>query len=238
MNQEKSVEYADTGHEAILESIRQKFELDFINTFKTRHTACGLASMKHNEKVFIKVKGYVKNKRNQGRFRRAVNSNRMAAKIKSDIIPRLIEFRAFERANVYWLTSLSAYGGEPISQGLFFSGDESIINHSIIERLRDSVEIIQKAPTVSLCYTPLEVANQISKVFGRSVTAAASEWTSHGIIFNGLVSKSTGCRVGSLWCWAAERSRLRRWQRLWPTWGQLYAGLCHGLRQAALTQRP
>ena len=99
MSPEKSVVFVETGHQEILESIRNKHQLDLIDSFKIRHTFCGLASTRMNDRVFIKIKGLPKTQKNKVEFRRAIKSNRMARKIQSKLMPRLLEFKGFERDN-------------------------------------------------------------------------------------------------------------------------------------------
>ena len=65
-----------------------------------------------------------------------------------------------------------------MSHGLFFSGDDAIVNHQVIVRLRHSIEVIQESPSVSLFHSPETVSKWIAGAFGRRAFPAASEWTS------------------------------------------------------------
>lgn len=178
MKTQKGVRFAATGHQEILESIQEKRQLVLIRAFNSDNTVCALATTRTNNKVFIKVKGYLKARDNEERLKRAITSNRMAAKIQSDIIPRTLEFKAFERNDVLWLTMLSSYGGESMSRGLFFDGDDALVDQQIIARLRHAVDAIQKTPAVSVFHPPENISKWIVGAFGRQVVSAASEWTS------------------------------------------------------------
>lgn len=178
MAKDASVEYATIGHQDILASLKKRFRLNLVRTFSSDNTVCSLATTPTEEQVFIKVKGYKKNKANEGKFRRAVMSNRMAGKVKNNIMPRVLEFKTFERDDVLWLASLSDYGGEPMSRGLFFDGDAANVADHTLEQIRHALEVIPKTPSISFFYDPKSISEFIRKAFGEDVAFAASEWTS------------------------------------------------------------
>lgn len=178
MARAKSVKFADQGHGEILRSIQQKHRLVLKHTFTSNHTICGVATNGANEKVFVKVKGYEKNKRNELRHRRVVNNYRITGTRQNPTTPELIEFRSFERDGILWMTTLSAYGGESICRAPFFDGDDAVIDRDAIKAIRRSIGVIQKIPAASLFYKPLQISDWISREFGSGVESMACEWTS------------------------------------------------------------
>jgi len=178
MATDQPVKFADQGHLEILESIRRKHRLILNHTFTSNYTVCCVATNGANEKVFIKVKGYEKNKQNERRHKRVVNNYRITGTSKNPTIPKLIEFRSFERDGILWMTTLSAYGGESICSGPFFSGDDAVIDKGAITRIRRAISVIQKIPAATLFYEPPQISKWIIREFGPSVTSTASVWTS------------------------------------------------------------
>ena len=73
---------------------------------------------------------------------------------------------------------MSAYGGEPISQEVFFSKDnDTIIDDQIIGFLRHSMEVIEQSASREF-YNPQKVSMIIKSTFGHRVISVAPEWTS------------------------------------------------------------
>jgi hypothetical protein len=178
MKKQTQVGYIDHGHQDILESIQEKYGLSIVDTFRSRHSVCASATTQEDRKVFVKIKGLKKSKPNARRLQRALSANRMASKISEGFVPSIIDFRAFERNGTLWMTTLSAYGGEPISNGFFFVGDDASIGDEILKRLRRCLEVIQETPAASVFYHPREIIRWIKGEFGVAATAAASVWTS------------------------------------------------------------
>ena len=178
MAKDKPVKYADQGHEEILRSILKKHRLVLEQTFVSNHTLCSVATNGANKKVFIKVKGLEKNKSNERRHRRVANNYRTACTSKNPATPKLIEFHAFERDQILWMTSLSAYGGNSICKGPFFEGDDATIDKGAIGRIRRSISVIQNIPAATAFYGPSQVSEWISIEFGTGVMSTASVWTS------------------------------------------------------------
>lgn len=179
MTRETSVPYVETGHEDIVTSMLRRHQLQKVHSFTSRHTDCTVARSRSDETLFIKVKGYVKNSTNEAKFRRAVMSNRMAGRgIPGDIAPELLELQAFEREGVYWLATLTPYGGEPMSQGLFLDGPGDGVGDEVISRIRHTLEVIRQTPSMSVFYAPQKISRWISDEFGADRATAASEWTS------------------------------------------------------------
>jgi len=178
MASDTQVEFADQGHEEILRSIQQKHSLVLDHTFTSNSTVCGIATNSVNKKVFIKVKGYEKNKENKRRQKRVLRNCKITSTSKNPIIPKLIEFHAFERDGILWMTTLSAYGGESISRGPFFDGDDEIVDQSAIEAIRRSIRVIQRIPAADMFYEPLQISNWVAREFGPGIISMASEWTS------------------------------------------------------------
>lgn len=178
MAKERSVAYATTGHREILASVERRHRLALGRTFTSSHTVCAQATTPAGEAVFVKIKGYTSNPSNRGRFRRAAVSNRLAAEAVGDIMPRVLEFRAFERDDVLWLVMLSRYGGEPLSRGLFFDGDGADIGDATLAGIRRALDAIPIAPSASLFYDPQRIAASIRETFGGRAPGAAAHWTS------------------------------------------------------------
>ncbi|MEZ5585848.1 MAG: phosphotransferase [Sedimenticolaceae bacterium] len=179
MATETSVPYVSTGHEQIVASMLHKHQLQKEHSFTSRHTDCTIARSQSDDRLFIKVKGYVKNPANEAKFRRAVVSNRMAGVgISGDVAPTLLDLQAFERDGAYWLVMLTPYGGEPMSRGLFLEGPGERIDDQMIERIRYAIEVIGQAPSMSVFYAPEKISRWIHDEFGANPAAAASEWTS------------------------------------------------------------
>lgn len=179
MARDNSINYATTGHEALLAPLLKKHRLAVLRSFTSGNTSCTVATTPSGDQMFIKIKGYEKNSSNEARFRRAVRSNRMvAAKIPGDIAPKPLEFHAFERNGILWLVALSSYGGEPLSQGMFFEGDHAKVEDRTIALFRRALETIPTAPSASLVYAPEIVSRWINQEFGPNVPSAAAEWNS------------------------------------------------------------
>ena len=178
MGKQRNVKFAVTGHEEILTALLQKHHLELVKTFWTGKTACTLATNPASEQVFIKIKGYEKNEPNLMKFRRALTSIRMAAKMKDNIMPRLLELRGFERNGAFWLVSLSAYGGQPLSRRVFFDGDGVDVTDDSLQHIRHALEVIPTTPSFSIFYAPESISAFIKKEFSYDVDFAASEWTS------------------------------------------------------------
>lgn len=171
--------YTGQDHDGILESIRAVHRLAVLETYKVRDTLCCVAESQAHTKIFVKVKSFRKNRLNESRFRRALRSNRSARRVRDGVMPRLIEFRAFERDSHFWITNLSAYGGEPVSERMFFEGDDAVVDDRMIDRLRDVVDAIQSTPADSLFQPPDTISQWLSETFGPGTySAAAAEWTS------------------------------------------------------------
>jgi hypothetical protein len=172
------------GHLAILESIQRKYQLDLVDTFKVRSqlgskvTFGAIATMPTNEKVFITIKGYDKNEWDETSFKKYMASNRLAHKIKANFMPKIIEFTMFERDNIFWNILISAYGGEPISQGRFLKDDDVIIDDQMIGLLRHSVEVIEQSAADVGYYNSQRISMIIKSAFGHRVISVAPEWTS------------------------------------------------------------
>lgn len=178
MARDKHVKFADRGHQEILRSIQQKHRLVLDRTFTSNYTVCGVATNGADEKVFIKVKGYEKNKVNERRHRRVVNNYRITGTSKNSATPKLLEFHSFERDGILWMTTLSAYGGPSICRGPFFSGDDAVIDQRAIKAIRRSISVIQKIPAASIFYEPLQISKWIAHEFGSGIVSMASEWRS------------------------------------------------------------
>ena len=169
--------FIDKGHQAILESFREKYQLEFIRIFNSATAIYAVGVIRPNKKVFLKIKGVEKNVSNEARFQRSVLSNKLAQEVKAQFIPEVIEFNSFERDNILWIASLTGYGGEPISSGRFFRGDDAAIDDNMIAFLRHVIESIEHVSSRNF-YTSQKIKEIIRKTFGRRVISEANEWTS------------------------------------------------------------
>jgi hypothetical protein len=180
MSKARKLKFVTTGHEEILTSLQQKYRLKPLQTFRTwdRKTACTLATNPANEQVFVTIKGYEKNSANSGKFARVLTRNRMAAKIKDNIVPRLLELKGFERNGAFWLVTIRAWAGQPLSRRNFFDGDGADVSEDTLKHIRHVLEVIPKTPSVGIFNMPHTISAVIRREFGDDVAFAASEWTS------------------------------------------------------------
>lgn len=178
MSQLAAVEYTNSGRGLILDAAVRKHALVPVRRLDSGHSACLIADTPSRERVFVKVKGYEKNPMNRARWRRAARSLRILEKSRAHFVPRLIDAAAFERGDSYWLVTLSAYAGKPVSEGMFFADDDSTIDSDFIDRLCRSIASIRQIPSASVFYAPASVAGCVMQVFGAGAPAWASHWTS------------------------------------------------------------
>jgi len=177
MSQNFSSEFIDEERQKELEKFQEKYQLNLLDTFKTRLARCAIATTPTNEKFFISIHGVEKNERNEARYQRSVRSIRLAQNIKADFMPKFIEFNSFERDNILWMTSVSTYGGVPIAQGKFFEGNSAIINDQMVVRLHHAFQVIEQSASGEFLNNQL-VSSYIKAIFGHRVISVAPEWTS------------------------------------------------------------
>jgi hypothetical protein len=137
--------------------------------------------MPTKEKTFITIKGYKKNPDSEIAYQRNILAHKMAQRIKESFMPKVIEFKTFERDDILWITSMSAYGGEPICPEAFFTSNDTIIDHQMINFLRHSIKVIEQSDSGnyhSPIFTPKYVQMIIRSIFGHRVISAAPEWSS------------------------------------------------------------
>ena len=179
MSQIISSVFSCEGHQQILESFITKYQLELINIFENSFNTCALASTAEKEKMFIKIRGYKNNKEGIDAYQNVLASNEMAQNIKGNFMPKYIEFKAFERDDTLWITSMSFYGGEPISKDEFFIGNDSIIKNHTIKLLSSALEAItQNDSAPNALYNPHKVSMIIKSIFGHRVISTAPEWAS------------------------------------------------------------
>ena len=190
MSQKTSSILTNEGHQATLESIQRKYQLDLKGNVKVKSKLFAIAITPSNEKVFITIKSYEKNEHNEAKFQRAIVSNRWAQKIKGNFMPKVIEFNTFERDNILWMTSMSVFAGKLISQANFFEGNDDIVNDQMIGLLHHSFEVIEQSASGDFLNPPI-VSKIIRSTFGHRVISVAPEWTSaHGDLHWGNILDS------------------------------------------------
>ena len=180
----------DTVRSSILESLQEKYQLEYKGNVKNVCKLFAIAETPAGEKIIISIKNSEKNAGNESKHLAAISSNRLAREIKADFMPKIIEFDAFERGNILWTVIMSSFGGKPVSSAIFFTGSDEIISDRMIESLHQALDVIGKS-AAGENLTPRKVSMLIRSTFGHRVVSEAPEWNSaHGDLHWGNILDS------------------------------------------------